>query len=428
MGDLEHIEWVHDDFLFSARPTIKSIINSLPKGADVVNLTALPLLLHFPPKVVESIGEYVTDGGFDENPTSTMRKYMDKVYMWWLKTALQVDLLTKLGYIILFAMFLLNNSTAKIVTVIVALLMSICSGFVTYYTWKYWKKGFKQFKLWRFTSFDLKSRAFCQLRGILQFNTLGKHYDNLNTGKFCGQSFNSCGDNFLSPPYILMALVGRLFAVALPLTMMIHFVAFDGKNETVNLAISSLPLLIFPLGSWGFFPEIQKRTQSMKRIPKGKKHISHTFTYGVACVAYFAFWALSIGADVFFFFLAVLPWLFATCYLMRFRASTLDTIVFTSLFILYFIVDEHADIPLTLIAFIVAAAYFTLTGIFLNGYLYLYEEMGKESIIEESISLDLIKANRNASRSQTRSNEDVTLPPVTYDAVDVVDEFDERKI
>jgi hypothetical protein len=435
----------------SNRLTIKTIITSLPKGQDTVNLTALPLMFHFPPDVVEAIGEYVVNGGFDENPTATMRKYMDRVYIWWLKRSLLIDLFTKLGYVVMFAMFWMNTPVAKIVCAIMALLMAACGAYMTFYTWKYWKKGFKQYKLWRRTSFDVKSRSFCQLRGILQFSTLGKHYDNLKTGKFCGQGFNSQGDNFLSAPYALMALTTRLFATALPLCMAIFFVAFDGKYEKVSVLISTLPLLILPSGSWGFFPEIQKRTQSMKRVRKGQKQISNVGLYGVVVLAYFACWVFNGYVSYFVYFVALMFWLFATYYLMRFRASTMDATLFTALYIVQYVCKENmdVDIPSDLICFAIVAAYMSITAICFDVvYLYHYEKMGKDTIQLDSISPDLVRIQNHeqaAARSRTRTvsrdpsnyesqdnvhpaNDEVRLPEVAIGVVsreDIVDEFDE---
>jgi len=352
--------------LVGRRMTVKSIIQALPEGQDTINVKTLILMKHFPPSIIETIGKFHETGGFDANPTTTMRKYMDQVYVGWLRRGHASSFILKLCYALLFYFFTLQTEQSFIYCIIVCCVVTIVGAWQLFNTWKYWKKGIKQFRLWQYY-FDLKTRSFCQLRGLLQMNLLGKLYDNEATGKFCGQNFNSNGDNFLSKPYILGALFVKLLHIALCWSLLLGYATVALDVDLMPIVVL-LPVGLLPTTSWAFYSGIHEKTKTGQVM-----EVNNSTMYGLAMLFYICFYVVVSFASNWCGVVFCVLWLYITFYLFRWRGVLMETLLYLFLAIYYITGDEEVDYDFV---FYVAGGFYAFSALIWDTYLHAFEHIG----------------------------------------------------
>eukprot|EP00494_Astrolonche_serrata_P026293 UN26554 len=218
--------------------------------------------------------------------------FMDRVYHTWLRRGMYSSTSCRIGMLLLMVCSLLDSELGVILSILVGVFLTINQALTFFYTYKYWKKGVKQYKLWM-DNFDLGSRSFIQLRGLIQLSVLGVHYDNFDVNYFCGSKDRTLGDNFLTYIYCFAVLVVPLLKLGFIWGWILYFMGETLDAFPLHMGMCTGLLVVFPCILLYLFNEIEYKLQHVyRRSNKNRELVKNKHVLAFCLFINWAVWVI----------------------------------------------------------------------------------------------------------------------------------------
>jgi len=273
------------------------------------------LLQKVPVELALLVSEYLDDPLF-ATPHVSLSSYMDDCFEHYMRKGNKYSILSRFLFLLLFmTSWLLPNLYAGIVGIIISILLTLVNYRFLSYARRLWIRGITQNYLWR-DYYNLRCRAFAQLRGFLETSVLGAIYDPEKTTYMLGRKRETRADNFMTFLYIILAVQGKVFQIALSWQVVAyHFVTLYAPDSLYSL--ESLPMLLVPFSTLKFYRELEGWSR------KSGEH-SHFHTAGFVAFLYFISWIFLNTTSEWALLLSAVIW-FGMIYMVRFYVYLIES-------------------------------------------------------------------------------------------------------